>query len=70
MPDGLIIKYSITQRKIISVIGFPNFFTPNGDGYNDTWHVYGINTPSQAGSEIYIFDRYGKLLKQMALKSR
>ena len=55
--------------EIISVIGFPNFFTPNGDGYNDTWHVYGINTPSQAGSEIYIFDRYGKLLKQMAYNS-
>ena len=55
--------------QIISVIGFPNFFTPNDDGYNDTWHVFGINTPSQAGSEIYIFDRYGKLLKQLLYNS-
>lgn len=52
-------------NRMISVIGFPNFFTPNNDGYNDTWQVYGINTPTQAGSEIYIFDRYGKLIKQL-----
>ncbi len=56
-------------NKEISVIGFPNFFTPNNDGYNDTWQVYGINTPSQSNSEIYIFDRYGKLLKQLTYNS-
>ncbi|MCB0461483.1 MAG: T9SS type B sorting domain-containing protein, partial [Flavobacteriaceae bacterium] len=38
-------------------------FTPNGDGYNDTWNIYGIET--QANSKIYIFDRYGKLIKQL-----
>ena len=56
--------------ELISVIGFPNFFTPNFDGYNDTWHVYGINTPEQSESEIYIFDRYGKLLKQLKSDSQ
>ena len=56
--------------EMISVIGFPNFFTPNNDGYNDTWHVYGINTASQDGSEIYIFDRYGKLMKQLRYNSQ
>ncbi|MGC6525881.1 MAG: T9SS type B sorting domain-containing protein, partial [Flavobacteriaceae bacterium] len=56
-------------NETVSVIGFPNFFTPNGDGYNDTWHIYGINTPSQSESEIYIFDRYGKLLKQLLYNS-
>ena len=54
-----------TVKKNISVIGFPKFFTPNGDGYNDSWHVYGINTPNQANSEVYIFDRFGKLLIQL-----
>ena len=54
-----------TVKKNIAVIGFPKFFTPNGDGYNDTWHVYGINTPDQANSEVYIFDRYGKLIIQL-----
>ena len=58
-----------TANETVSVIGFPNFFTPNDDGYNDTWHIYGINTPSQSGSEIYIFDRYGKLLKQLLYNS-
>jgi len=54
-----------TVKKDISVIGFPNFFTPNGDGFNDTWHVYGINTPKQVNSMVAIFDRYGKLLIQL-----
>ena len=54
-----------TVKKNISVIGFPKFFTPNGDGYNDRWHVYGINTPNQANSEVFIYDRYGKLLIQL-----
>jgi gliding motility-associated-like protein len=54
-----------TVKKNISVIGFPNFFTPNGDGFNDTWHVFGINTPNQANSEVYIFDRFGKMLIQL-----
>ncbi|AMC10449.1 hypothetical protein Lupro_03915 [Lutibacter profundi] len=44
----------------ISVINIPNFFTPNGDGYNDTWHVTGI--AFQPTSNVYIFDRFGKLI--------
>ena len=54
-----------TVQKDIAVIGFPKFFTPNGDGYNDNWHIYGINTPDQIDSEIYIFDRFGKLLTKL-----
>ncbi len=47
----------------VLVIDYPHFFTPNGDGVNDTWHIIG-----QEGipiSIIYIFDRYGKLLTQL-----
>ena len=51
--------------EIVSVIGFPKYFTPNGDSYNDTWHVYGINDISQFKSEVFIYDRYGKLIKQL-----
>lgn len=51
---------------IVSVIGFPKFLTPNGDGYHDTWQVYGLNHSSQFESIVYIFDRYGKLLKQLS----
>ena len=45
----------------ITVVGFPKFFTPNGDGANDYWHVVGIQTLENA--QISVFDRYGKLLK-------
>ncbi|SDW50573.1 T9SS type B sorting domain-containing protein [Flavobacterium degerlachei] len=47
----------------VIVIGYPKFFTPNGDGHNDTWKIIGFN--SQYNPSITIFDRYGKLLKQI-----
>jgi gliding motility-associated-like protein len=48
----------------VIVMDYPKFFTPNGDGYNDTWNISAIN--SQPNAKIYIFDRYGKLLKQLS----
>tara|TARA_R110001583_G_scaffold4351_5_gene25293 strand:+ start:26271 stop:29834 length:3564 start_codon:yes stop_codon:yes gene_type:complete len=44
----------------VSLINIPKFFTPNNDGYNDTWHVTGIEF--QPTSNVYIFDRFGKLI--------
>jgi len=49
----------------VSVMGFPKFFTPNADGYHDTWNLKGSNATRNAKSIIRIFDRYGKLLKQL-----
>ncbi|RBP30879.1 gliding motility-associated-like protein [Oceanihabitans sediminis] len=44
-------------------IHIPLFFTPNGDTINDVWQI----TDSQNSiKEILIFDRYGKLLKQVS----
>ncbi len=48
----------------VNVLNYPRFFTPNTDGYNDTWNIEGLNQPEKA--IIYIFDRYGKLLKQIS----
>ncbi|MCB0437039.1 MAG: T9SS type B sorting domain-containing protein, partial [Mangrovimonas sp.] len=45
-----------------AVLGFPPFFTPNGDGYNDLWRPKGLEATVQL--RIAIFDRYGKLLKE------
>ncbi len=45
------------------VAGYPKFFTPNADGINDEWFVYGIETLTDPS--VFIFDRYGKLLKQL-----
>lgn len=50
----------------VAVLGIPHYFTPNGDGFHDYWNVMGISPLSaNAGSTIYIFDRYGKLLTQI-----
>ncbi|WP_298517819.1 T9SS type B sorting domain-containing protein [uncultured Kordia sp.] len=45
----------------ISILDYPKFFTPNGDGYNDTWNIQCRS--SFPNAKVYIFDRYGKLLK-------
>ena len=49
----------------VSVIGFPKFFTPNNDGYHDTWQVYGVSEMFQPNTKIQIFNRYGKLIKEL-----
>ena len=49
--------------KIIYLLDFPKFFTPNGDGFNDTWLIK--NSQTKPNSVIYIYDRFGKLLKQL-----
>ncbi|WP_189358925.1 T9SS type B sorting domain-containing protein [Algibacter mikhailovii] len=46
-----------TKRESIFV---PDFFTPNNDGYNDVWL---INDPLDEVKVVYIYSRYGKLLK-------
>ncbi|WP_127139119.1 T9SS type B sorting domain-containing protein [Flagellimonas oceanensis] len=45
------------------VVGYPKFFTPNNDGVHDNWSVYGVE--QLVNPVVYIFDRYGKLLKQI-----
>ena len=44
-------------------LSFPVFFTPNGDGFNDFWNIPGLR--NQIEAKILIFDRYGKLIKQI-----
>ncbi|WP_432671819.1 choice-of-anchor L domain-containing protein [Flavobacterium sp. SM2513] len=50
--------------KSVLIIDYPKYFTPNGDGINDTWNIPRINTISI--SKIYIFDRFGKLIKELS----
>lgn len=59
-----------TISKTIAIIGIPKFFTPNGDGQNDYWNVKGVNENFNKNTTIYIFDRYGKLLKQIIPSSQ
>lgn len=54
----------ITTSEEFYLVGYPRFFTPNGDGYNDSWNI--ANTAEIQILELYIFDRYGKLLKELS----
>ncbi|WP_442787631.1 choice-of-anchor L domain-containing protein [Flavobacterium suncheonense] len=51
--------------EVVYVLDYPNFFTPNGDGYNDRWFIKNLDIDFP-NAELYIFNRYGKLLKQLA----
>lgn len=48
------------------ILDYPKYFTPNNDGYNDTWFIKNLDKRNLENSTITIFDRYGKLLKQIA----
>lgn len=47
--------------KEILVLDYPRFFTPNNDGYHDSWNINALG--NQPDARIYIYDRYGKLLR-------
>ena len=50
-------------KAFVYVIDYPLYFTPNGDGYHDTWNIIGVS--NQVNAKINIFDRYGKLIKEV-----
>jgi gliding motility-associated-like protein len=50
--------------KEVLVLDYPKYFTPNSDGFHDTWNILGLEEQPEA--KIYIFDRYGKLIKQIS----
>ena len=65
-------EYEITVRDTqgcglitltVYALNYPYYFTPNADGYNDTWNIDGL--ANQPEAQIFIFDRYGKLIKQI-----
>ena len=50
----------------VGVIDYPRFFTPNQDGFHDTWNILGLGSAPNLNAKVFIFDRYGKLLKQLS----
>lgn len=50
----------ITLQVDLSCFGIPNFFTPDGDGINDTWYPKGVE--DFPNITVKIFDRYQRLI--------
>jgi len=57
----------VVSQQIV-VVGFPKFFTPNGDGMNDNSLVLGVT--NLENPLVSIYDRFGKLLVQLAGNSQ
>jgi gliding motility-associated-like protein len=55
------------QKPELTEFDYPKFFTPNSDGYNDTWHVNNLENFTKL--EIDIFDRYGKFITHLTKDS-
>ncbi|MBX2981237.1 MAG: choice-of-anchor L domain-containing protein [Flavobacteriales bacterium] len=58
-PDGCIAVDSVRTRPPAATIYFPNSFTPNDDGFNDTFGAEGSMVEEY---ELLIFDRWGTLI--------
>lgn len=56
-----------TINETIAVIGIPKFFTPNNDGFNDVWKIKGVDAVFNTTTNVIIFDRYGKYIKQIPI---
>lgn len=52
-------------HKEVSIINFPKFLTPNNDGKNDVWLIYGANNNFFKTIDITIFNRFGKILHKI-----
>jgi gliding motility-associated-like protein len=50
--------------KEVYIFNYPKYFTPNGDGINDVWHIkYAAYEPKMA---VEVYDRNGKLITNFA----
>ncbi|WP_284652637.1 T9SS type B sorting domain-containing protein [Flavobacterium terrisoli] len=54
--------YCTNLSTTVTIINYPHYFTPNGDGIHETWNIKGVN----GNARIIIFDRYGKILTQIS----
>ena len=50
----------------ITILDYPKFFTPNADGFNDFWNIKCLENQTAI---ISIFNRHGKLLRQLKTTS-
>jgi gliding motility-associated-like protein len=70
LPLGTYTIYVRDQNKCgvkyvsdLFTITYPKYFTPNGDGFHDTWNIMDLDKSYNA--LVTIYDRYGKLIQQI-----
>lgn len=49
------------------ILDYPRYFTPNGDGIHDQWELIGLE--EYPGAIVRIYNRYGKLLKELGAQN-
>ncbi|WP_339728430.1 T9SS type B sorting domain-containing protein [Maribacter stanieri] len=50
------------------IVNYPTYFSPNGDGTNDTWFPLGLGDPNLTTNVVAeIYDRHGKLVHYLDL---
>ncbi|MEC4005195.1 T9SS type B sorting domain-containing protein [Flavobacterium sp. SUN052] len=47
-------------QQTVWLLNYPKYFTPNGDGFHETWRIE--NQELETNFTVYIYDRYGKLI--------
>ncbi len=60
-------KYKIQENVLL--LKYPHYFTPNGDGVNDNWKVYGPIADYFSSAELQLFNRFGTILYSSDLMS-
>lgn len=45
-----------------SILGYPKFFSPNGDNDNDYWNIKGLDADLYKAINIVIFNRFGVII--------
>jgi gliding motility-associated-like protein len=75
LPGGVYTIYVVDLENCgfisfkVHLIDFMLFFTPNNDGYNDHWQIIGWDDDDVSIKEVFIFNRFGRLVHKLDLNS-